>query len=72
MTQNDKVLAYLQKHGSITSWQAITDLRVTRLSSIIYRLKNRGYKISAFDRERIDDDGNKHRWVEYRLVGESA
>lgn len=71
-SQPDKVLDYLKKHGSITSWQAITELRVTRLSAVIFRLKDRGYDISSFDREKVDSDGNKVRWVEYRLRGDVA
>ena len=44
-TQTEDVLAYLQKHGSITSLQAIEMFGATRLSDIIFRLRNRGYEI---------------------------
>ena len=39
MTQEDKVLQYMQKFGSISSWQAFSDLGVTRLSAKIFNLR---------------------------------
>lgn len=46
-TQLDDVLEHLEKYGSITSMEAITEYGATRLSDIIYRLKKRGYIIST-------------------------
>ena len=45
MNQTEAVLAHLQKHKSITSWEAIQEYGATRLSDIIYRLRDRGYDI---------------------------
>lgn len=42
MTQCEKVLAYIERHGSITSWQAFEDLGITRLSGRIHDLTQRG------------------------------
>lgn len=42
-----KVLAHLKKHRSITSWEAIKLYRATRLSAIIFNLRERGYDISS-------------------------
>ena len=33
------------KKGKITSWEAITKFRATRLSDIIWKMRNRGYDI---------------------------
>lgn len=48
-TQEDKVLLYMQKHGSITSLDAFENFGTTRLSAKIYNLR-KTIKIKA---ERI-------------------
>lgn len=46
ITQQDLVLDYLKRHkNGITSWDAIKLFGCTRLSSVIYLLKKRGYNI---------------------------
>ena len=44
-TQIDSILDYILTHKGITSLQAIQKFGATRLSGIIYRLKERGYII---------------------------
>ncbi len=39
--KQQKVLEYLKANGSITSLEAIDKFRATRLSSIIFRLRDR-------------------------------
>lgn len=46
-TKTDKVLKHLQTYKVITSWDAISLYRATRLSSIIFNLKKRGYNITT-------------------------
>lgn len=46
-TQLDDVLEHLEKYGSITSMEAITEYGATRLSAIIYKLRHQGYNIST-------------------------
>ncbi len=46
MTQNEKVLAYIQKHGSITPREAFAEFDIMRLASRISDLKKLG--IGAF------------------------
>jgi hypothetical protein len=41
MTQLQTVMVHLRLHGSITSWEAITKYNITRLSAVIYKLRNR-------------------------------
>lgn len=60
--KTQRVLAHLQKHGSITSWEAITQYRATRLSAIIFNLKEKGYNI-----ESLDKTGDGCRFTEYVL-----
>ena len=41
------VLNHLKEHGKITSWEAIQLYRATRLSGIIFTLKQQGYVIET-------------------------
>lgn len=66
-TQTQCVLEHLQKHGSITSWQAILRYGATRLSDIIYRLRKRGYIITTESYEVKTRYGSKTRPVRYTL-----
>ena len=45
-TQVLTILAHL-KRKSITSWEAIEKYRVTRLSAVIYVLRQQGYEIQS-------------------------
>ena len=58
MKKISKVRLYLIKHGSITSWQAITYFRATRLADMIFRLRRQGWDIST---EMVKtDDGSTY------------
>lgn len=46
ITQQDRVLRYLQDNSSITSWEAIKEFGATRLSAIIYNLKKKVYNFN--------------------------
>jgi len=46
-SKTKQVLNHLQKHGTITSWEAINLYRATRLSAIIFILKERGWSITT-------------------------
>lgn len=45
MTQNEKVLEYMKRFGSITQLEALSDLGIMRLASRISDLKKQDYKI---------------------------
>lgn len=68
MTDSEKILAYLQKHGSITSWEAIQHFRCTRLSGRVFDLKKRGFNIVATMEEGKNSDGEVCRYARYRLI----
>ena len=51
--KQQKVLEHLKTHGSITSLEAIQKFRATRLSSIIYRLRDR-YNITTIMMDGVD------------------
>ena len=46
-TQAQRVLEYIEKFGSITQYEALTDLGVMRLASRISDLKKNGYPIKS-------------------------
>ena len=46
-TQAERVLAYIEKFGSITQYEALQDLGVMRLASRISELKKNGYPIQS-------------------------
>ena len=65
MNQNEKVLQYMQQNGSITTWEAISHLRITRLSARIKDLRDAGVHISgALHTNQETGD----RWKEYWLA----
>jgi hypothetical protein len=47
MKKIDAVFAHLKKKRSITSWEAITLYRATRLADIVYKLKSQGFDIET-------------------------
>ena len=63
-TQTDKIRGHLEKYKKITSWEAITLYKITRLAAVIYILRN--------DHEmKINSDwgsNEEKNWVEYILV----
>lgn len=61
-TQTEIVLKHLLRKGSITSWEAIEKYKITRLSALIYTLKDLGHDIVS---ERVYKKGKW--WVKYSL-----
>lgn len=62
MTKKQMVLKHLKTHGSITSWEAIELYRATRLSAIIYQLRNDGHNIESIQKRKKGIN-----YVEYKL-----
>ena len=57
LSQKAQVLAHLTEQDSITSWEAIQLYKATRLSAIIFDLKEDGHEI-VMTRETSDDEKN--------------
>lgn len=70
-TQYDKILKHLTYYGKITSWEAFQDYGITRLSAIIYNLRDAGYNISSEKRTAKNRFGNKTNFAEYKLIRKS-
>lgn len=54
-TQCDRIVKYIKDFGSISTWQAMTDLGIARLASRVHDLKKKGYsfkveRVSTFNR----------------------
>jgi hypothetical protein len=62
MSKSDDVLKHLKKR-SITSWDAITLYRATRLADIIFMLRKRGFNITT---ELVKKGATKY--AVYRLL----
>lgn len=57
-----KVLQHLEKHGEITSWDAIRLYQATRLSGIIWFLRKEGHNITT------SISSGKSKYATYKLV----
>lgn len=58
---------YLQRFGSITSWEAIKEFGATRLSAIILVLRNEGYNITTTMKSGKNRFGENTRYGVYEL-----
>jgi hypothetical protein len=66
-TKTAMVLNHLKTHKKITSWDAINLFRATRLSAIIFCLRERGHSIST----EMINDGDTVYGV-YHYAGQQA
>lgn len=65
-TKTGQVLNHLKQYRSITSWEAITLYKATRLSAIIFNLKERGYEFKTI---RVENEDTGTHYARYYLVG---
>ena len=62
-TQENIILDHLKKHKFITTWEAITQYRITRLSARICELREKGFNIMT---KNITENGKT--FAEYSLI----
>ena len=67
-TKIGKVRAFLEEGNSITSWKAIELFRCTRLSAVIYALRN-DYGMAIADKRIYEEDTN---YSKYWLTADPA
>ena len=72
MTQTEKILDYMERHGSITPLEAMQELGIMRLGARIYDLKESGVKIITETVKGKNRDGEPTRYARYRLEKENA
>lgn len=68
MTQTQAIINHLLKYGTITSMQAFELYGATRLSAIIFNLKQRGYYIITRMVDGKNRFGEDVRYGEYKLI----
>lgn len=61
-SQLDQIHTHLVNHGSISSWQAISEYRITRVAEYIRQLREMGLDIKSEWKSK-----DNKRWVEYIL-----
>lgn len=66
ITKTQQVLDYLKDNGSITSWEAIEKFGATRLSAIIFNLREY-YEIDTQIEVAKDRNGNTCQYARYIL-----
>lgn len=66
-TQCDRVLEYIEAHGSITTLEAFMELGVTRLGSRIHDLRNDGHLIKGETISVKNRYGEKVHCMKYTL-----
>ena len=69
MTQKQRILSHLMQGRTITDSQAKADddLRVGRLSDVIFRLRNDGHDIATVMRQGQNKFGD-YEFAEYHLI----
>lgn len=72
MTQCEKVLDWMERHGSIDPAQAFLELGVYRLSGRIKDLRNEGYDIKSETVRYKTKDGEKKHFARYSLNNKEA
>lgn len=68
VSQYDVVLNHLKKHKKITSYEAIYEMGISRLSGIIFNIKKDGYNISSKLVKVNNRYGGTAHVAEYTLI----
>ena len=66
-TQNARILEYIEKYGSITQLEAISEIGVMRLASRISDLRKKGYNIVSDTVKVMNRYGETCRIKRYSL-----
>ena len=67
ITQKDRILAHLERFGSITTWESFELYGDTRLSDKIYRLKQENYEFDEKWITKVNRYGAKVTFKKYIL-----
>ncbi len=70
LTQNERVIAYIDEFGSITSKEAFDMIGVTRLASRICDLTKQGYRFERKFESADNRYGDKVRFTRYSFAGD--
>ena len=68
ITQKDRILEYIRKFGSISSFEAYADLGITQLGARIDQLKKEGYEFKTEWESNTNRFGEKTDYKRYYLA----
>ena len=68
ITQKDRILEYIRKFGSISSFEAYSDLGITQLGARIDQLKKEGYEFKTEWERKTNRYGEKTDYKRYYLA----
>lgn len=68
MTQKEMIQDHLQRFGSITPAQALTEYACARLSARISELRKDGFVIETVDRKTVNRFGKKIKYTEKYIL----
>lgn len=71
LTQNERIISYMNQFGSITQFDAFNDLGIMRLASRISDLRRLGYPITSTTESVKNRYGEKVHVKRYRIEGDS-
>ena len=66
--QKQRVIDYINKFGSISSWEAYADLGITQLGARIDQLKKEGYNFKTEWESSKNKIGDKTEYKRYYLI----
>ena len=66
MTQNERILKYMNEHGSISNVEAVTNLGIARLASRIHDLSRMGIAVNRHT-EYGENEYGKYHYTRYSL-----
>lgn len=65
VSQKEMVIDYISEFGSITPIDAFRDLGITRLSAVVFNLREEGYNIEKVIETGRNRFGNHTRYARY-------
>ena len=68
ISQKDRIINYIREFGSISSWEAYSDLGITQLGARIDQLKKEGYEFRTEWESNKNRYGDKTDYKRYYLV----
>lgn len=68
ITQKDRIINYIQEFGSISSWEAYSDLGITQLGARIDQLKRDGYEFKTEWETKKNRYGEPTAYKRYSLI----
>lgn len=67
ITQKDRIINYIREFGSISSWEAYSELGITQLGARIDQLKKEGYEFKTEWESRKNRYGEDVQFKRYYL-----